>query len=52
MEYLERLAQKRNESLTRLSGICKARDLLKSITFAWFGIGKIWTLNKENMGRN
>ena len=52
MEYLERLAQKRSEHRAGLSGMCKAKDLKRELTFSWFGIGKVWILNKENIGRN
>jgi len=32
----------------RISGKCKAKDLIKEITFAWYGIGKIWTLDETD----
>lgn len=39
----------------RIAGICKARDLIKSITFAWYGIGKVYQIDEtdtELFGRN
>jgi hypothetical protein len=39
----------------KFSGICKAKDLKKEITFAWYGIGEKWeldTTDKEIIGRN
>ena len=55
MEYLERLAQFRNEKLSILRGMCKAKDLIKEITFRWYGIGGEWeldTTDKEIIGKN
>ena len=52
MEYLERLAQKRNEHRAGLSGMCKAKDLKRELTFAWFGIGKKWVPDKEIISNN
>jgi len=28
-----------------IAGICKAKDLIKTITLAWYGIGKEWELD-------
>jgi len=39
----------------KIYGICKAKDLKKTITFAWYGIGRIWELDEtdiEIIGRN
>jgi len=43
----------------KISGICKAKDLIKEITKAWIfnehGIGPVWTLDETNteiIGRN
>lgn len=55
MEYLERLAQIRNEKLATLRGICKAKDLKREIAFRWYGIGERWeldTTDKEIIGVN
>ena len=27
---------------------CKAKDLIKTITFAWYGIGKEWELDQTD----
>jgi len=38
-----------------IRGCCKAKDLIKTITFAWYGIGDIWELDEtdtEIIGRN
>ena len=38
-----------------ITGICKAKDLIKIITFAWYGIGEIWKFDEtdtEIIGRN
>jgi len=35
--------------------ICKAKDLIREITFWWYGIGPEWTLDEtdeEIIGRN
>ena len=50
MEYLERLAQKRNEHQAILSGMCKAKNLKREITFAWYGIGKKWEMDETDQG--
>lgn len=37
------------------NGICKAKDLKKAITLAWYGIGQEWELDEtdtELIGRN
>lgn len=31
-------------------GRCKAKDLVKEITFAWYGIGDIWVLDDTDAG--
>jgi len=39
----------------KFSGICKSKDLLKEITFRWYNIGPVWTLDEtdnEIIGRN
>lgn len=39
----------------KISGICKAKDLIKEITFRWYGIGEKWELDetdKEIIGKN
>jgi len=39
----------------KFSGICKAKNLIKAITLAWYGIGEIWELDEtdtEIIGRN
>ena len=39
----------------KFAGICKAKDLIKAITFTWYSIGVISTLNEtdtEIIGRN
>jgi len=39
----------------KFSGVCKAKDLNREITFHWYGIGPVWTLDetdKEIIGRN
>ncbi len=39
----------------KISGKCKAKDLIKEITFAWYGIGEVWELDEtdtEIIGRN
>jgi len=28
-----------------IAGMCKAKDLIKTITFAWYGIGREWELD-------
>ena len=33
----------------KISGICKAKDLTKEITFRWYGIGKVWELDKTDL---
>lgn len=35
--------------LTHLAGICKARDLIKAITFAWYGIGEEWFFDETDI---
>ena len=32
----------------RYAGICKAKDLIKAITFAWYGIGREWQLDETD----
>ena len=39
----------------KISGICKAKDLTKEITFRWHQIGEVWTLDltdKEMISKN
>uniref|UniRef100_A0A6M3JR33 Uncharacterized protein n=1 Tax=viral metagenome TaxID=1070528 RepID=A0A6M3JR33_9ZZZZ len=38
-----------------ITGICKAKDLIKEITFRWHKIGPVWELDgtdTEIIGRN
>lgn len=28
-----------------IAGICKAKDLIKTITLAWYHIGRVWELD-------
>ena len=32
----------------KISGSCKAKDLIKEITFRWYGIGEVWTLDETD----
>ena len=32
----------------KISGICKAKDLIKEITFRWYQIGKVWQLDETD----
>lgn len=50
MSYLEKLAKIRNEKLSILGGICKGKDLKREITFRWYGIGNVWTLDEIDTG--
>jgi len=39
----------------KISGKCKAKDLITEITFRWCGIGEVWTLDltdKELFSKN
>ncbi len=39
----------------KISGSCKAKDLIKTIILAWYGIGEKWELDEtdtEIIGRN
>jgi len=39
----------------KFSGICRANDLIKEITFRWYGIGQKWEFDEtdiEIIGRN
>ena len=35
--------------MINFAGICKAKDLIKSITFAWYNIGKEWRLDEKDI---
>jgi hypothetical protein len=38
-----------------MNGICKAKDLIREITFRWYSIGQVWELDltdTELIGRN
>ncbi len=32
----------------KISGICKAKDIIKEITFRWYHIGEVWTLDETD----
>ena len=32
----------------KISGICKAKDLIKEITFRWYGIEGIWLFDETD----
>ena len=32
----------------KLSGICKAKNLIREITFRWYQIGDIWELDETD----
>jgi len=31
-----------------IAGVCKARDITKAITFAWYGIGREWFFDETD----
>ncbi len=33
----------------KISGKCKAKNLIKEITFAWYGIGEKWELDETDI---
>ncbi len=34
----------------KIEGCCKAKDLIKEITFRWHGIGQKWELDETDTG--
>ena len=32
----------------KISGICKAKDLTKEITFRWHSIGEVWEIDETD----
>lgn len=54
--YRDRLVALGNKMKTfRIAGICKAKNLIKAITFSWFGIGREYQIDEtdtELFGRN
>lgn len=36
------------KTCTHIIGICKAKDLNKAVTFAWYGIGQEWKLDETD----
>lgn len=48
-------SQRLDKEEIMIAGRCKAKDLKREITFAWYGIGKVWVLDEtdiELIGRN
>jgi len=33
----------------KFSGKCKAKDLIKEITFRWYQIGKVWEFDETDI---